>query len=222
MTSFKVLGIELTDVYELIRFNLNTKQERAGLMTYKTGDVYHIGFYYPSFLKKIVLAFIYIVSPSLPPPIYSYSNDYNGKEIVFPHPTESPSFINIPVAKLNDIPHDFASLEELEDNWRFIEVDGVESLIKLGSTAYFETSDIPYIWYDVDRRTYLLNIYSSGDGIDANLYFYWVGEYIGPYIYVSRDYREVGASNNIRDVSKNYFLVVKSRDLPYLLLKNLG
>ncbi len=217
MSSFKVLGVELTDLYELIRFNLNTKQDRVGLFTYRASDnIFHLGFYYPSFLKRVALAFIYISLTSPPEKIYSYSNDLNGREVILYEPSDSPSFINIPVAYLRDIPHGFISLDEIEDSWKFIEVEDLRSLVTLGSTAYFETSDIPYIWYDVNRETYLLNIYSSGDGIDMNLYFYWVGEYMGPYIYVSRDFNEVGASDNIRDVSKNYFLIVRSKELPYL------
>ena len=222
MDGFKVLGIELTDLYELIRFNLNVKQEKAGLISYKFNDGFHLGFYYPSFLKKTFLSFIYISIPNLPEKVYSYSNDSDGKEVIFPYPAESPAFINIPVAFLNESPHEFIALEDLEDSWEFIEVEDLRSLIILGATAYFETADIPYIWYDVEEKTYLLNIYSSGDGVDTNLYFYWKGNYKGPYIYISRDFREMGYSRNIRDVSRNYFLVIKARNLPYLLLKDLA
>jgi hypothetical protein len=212
---FEVLGIELLDLYELIRFNLNVKLERVGLISYRDADKYYLGFYYPSFLKKFPLAYIYVTLSSPPSKVYSYINDYEGGENIYPYAGVSPSSVNIPVGYIKSPPHKFASIEAVGGDYGLIEVGDLRSLMVVGSTAYFEFSDIPYIWYDVDRGIYLLNIYLSGDIDSTNLYFYCSGEYLGPYIYLDDKFDRVVSEGYVKNMSKVVFQVVRGSSIPY-------
>ena len=216
----KVLGIELENIVELIRFNINVKQEKVGLLAYRENNVFHVGFYYPSFLKKFFISFLYVSLESPPHEVYSYNPEPVNGSYLSEGSTSSHMIINVPVAFIETSPHTFADPEKIKDNRRRIKVRDLKSLLYIAGSTYFESSDFPYIWYDISKNVYVLGVHSSGDSESLNLYFYLDGEYIGPYISVSNDFKELNAVESIKDISKSYFLVVRAKELPYLLLKN--
>ncbi len=215
----QVLEIEFGDIVDLIRFNINVKQERVGLISYKRNGLFYVGFYYPSFLKKIFLSFLYTTLKTPPPPVYLYNSEPINNEYLVEEPVSTHMMIKIPVAYIDQIPHASVDPEKIKGNWRYIKVRDLKSLLFIALSAYYESSDLPYIWYDLEKKAYILGVHSTGDSESINLYFYLEKEYMGPYLSLSSDLKNIGVEKSIRDVSKSYFLIVKVKKLSYLHLK---
>lgn len=212
----KVLGIEFENIVELIRFNINVKQEKVGLFAYKENNVFYVGFYYPSFLKDFFISFLYVSLDSSPPEVYSYNPEPVNGNYLLDDSSFSHMIINVPVAFIQGSPHTFVDPKKIKDNWEYIKVRDLKSLLYIARSAYFESSDSPYIWYDITKKVYVLGVHSSGDSESLNLYFYLDGEYTGPYISISNDFKELNGVEFIKDISKSYFLVARVKELPYL------
>ena len=218
--TLEVLGIEFDNIVDLIRFNINVKQERLGLISYKERNVFYIGFYYPSFLKKPFVSFLYVVSKSPPPEVYFYNPEPVNEDYLLKKPDFSHIIVRVPVASIEERPHIFTNPRKIKNKFQYIRVRDLKSLLYIALSTYFESSDLPYIWYDITKEVYVLGVHSSGNSEDMNLYFYLNGRYMGPYISISNDYKALESVKSVKDVSKSYFLISRIKKLPYLYLKS--
>jgi len=215
MSDVVVLGIETSNILDLIRLHVNVKGDKPGLIAYSVENEYYLGFYLPSFLKSPKLAFVYSRLSSVPPKVYTFEID--DKEIVKGGFVDVPSAIYIPVSYLSNIPHRLVFELNKNSNISFIGVDDIRSLLVIANSIYFELAEIPYLWFDVRRRTYVLNVFITDHDHAGNMFFYVRGlDYMGPYLYVSDDYSGVEVDQAPRRVERKYTQVIRVKNIPYL------
>ena len=215
MSDLLALGIETTDVLDLIRLHVNVKGDKPGLIAYPVDNGYILGFYLPSFLKSPKLAFVYSKLPVMPSKVYTFEID--DEEIVKEGFVDVPSAIYIPVSYVSDIPHKLIFGIDKNNNISFIGVDDVRSLVVIANSIYFELAEIPYVWFDVNRRTYVLNVFITDHDHAGNMFFYVRGlDYMGPYLYISDDYSRVEVDQAPRRVERKYTQVIRVNNIPYL------
>lgn len=216
MAKLKVLGIEVCDVIDLLRLHVNVKGEKPGLMAYVDGTgKYFLGFYLPSFVKNPKLAFIYCVLDRRPPNVYSF--EFNDREIYREGYSGLASAINIPVSFVSSSPHEYVYEVGDMHSHSFIKVADIRSLVIIAHSIYFELAEIPYVWYDVNRSMYVLNVFITDHEHAGNMFFYLenVG-YEGPYLYLDVDFGDVRVDASPRRVERKYVQVIRVRGIPYM------
>ena len=215
--AFKVLGIEVFSVNDLLRLHVNLKKDRLGLFSYRFGsapDVYHIGFYFPPLVKAITAVYVYAALEHKPSNMYSIG--IGDEEEVKEEYVDSSTYANIPVAFISDPPHQFIKPSEIEVSYDVTKVDDLISFATIAYSTYLESAIIPFIWYDVVRGEYVLNVEASSDDEEAIAIFTLKSSQ------PKSGYLEVDYKNNAitwvdkpKDVSKKYVLVIKARQLPF-------
>ena len=218
---FKILGIKLADFKDLIRLHVNLKRERLGLISYRSGDQYHIGFYFSPVLKEVSAVFTYFGYKDKPPDIVAYS--ISEEDVVRDQYMDSTRYVNIPIAHVGKIPHKFIDPNKVEISYDVVPVKDIRSLITIALSTHIESAIIPFIWYDEKRRMYALNVEASSDDEEAIVIFtYGKQDYLGKYVEV--DYRndKFEFVSKVRDISLKYVLVVRTEELPFFLFKNKG
>jgi len=215
MAGLRVLGIEVVDLMDLLRLHVNVKGEKPGLMAYEDGGRHYLGFYMPSFLREPKLAYIYHVMGRKPAPVYFFNID--GREVFGEGFSSEASAINIPVSFVSSVPHSY--IEEVfgDSLVSFVKVSDVRSLVVVAHSIYFEMAEIPYVWYDVGRDIYVLNVFISDHDHIGNMFFYVPGGgYSGPYIYLGEDLRDIGVDLAPNRLERKYVQVIRVKDIPYL------
>jgi hypothetical protein len=211
-----VVGIKLDNIYDLVRFNLNTKSEHEGFVSYPIKSGYRLGMYYLSFIRKFPISFIYVDRDSKPRDLFHYYVDGREHVIEGEYRNLSVGMVHIPVAFLNVDPHRYVSVDRLNIGWKVFEVDSLRSLLVLAHQAYFEYAEIPYMWFDVRKKIYYINIYYAGEKRLLNIIYHLkYDEYVGPYIFVEDDFSGFSSTDIIKDLTKKHFLVVRVIESPY-------
>jgi len=216
----KVLGMELASIYDVIRLLVNLKKEKSGLIAYKYNDEYHIGFYFPPLVKKVNAVYAYTRLKEPPEKIYSYSpNDAGSEKLVYEY-VESPNYINIVVGLLKRIPHIFINPIELEVDYDYVETMDLLSLISIAYTTHLENILIPFLWYDISSKEYILNVEASSNDERSIILFTYKGE-SNANKYIEIDYKNMKYSfvSVPADVSKRYILVIDALSLPFRYFK---
>ena len=217
MPALRVIGIEVCDVLDLLRLHVNVKGEKPGLMAYKnvSNNKYFVGFYLPSFLKHPKLAFIHCILDREPPKLYSF--EFNNIETYKVGYSALPSAINIPISFISMLPHEYTDEIGDQDSHSFIKVFDIRSLVIIAHSIYFELAEIPYIWYDINRDVYVLNVFITDHEHAGNMFFYVEGMgYKGPYLYLDEKYDEVKVDSSPKRVEKKYVQVIRVKNLPYI------
>ncbi len=211
----RVIELEVADISDLIRLHANLKQDKYGLIYFEDERNRKIlGFYYSSFIKNIDAVFIYHSTNTKPPRVISYAPFFNGREVIEKGPIDSTSFINIPIAYIEDTPHEVVDPAKIKMRWRIVKVTDILSLVVLACMSYYNNVVMPYIWYDEMRKVYVLVIHSSNDEVSA-VYFTLNDRYKSPYISLDIKRLDIQFSESVSDVSRSYVLVVKAKSLPY-------
>jgi len=217
--AFKVLGIKLRDVKDLIRLHVNLKRERLGLLSYRVNSAYHIGFYFSPVIKEISAVFTYVEKEEKPSQILAYSISGENDDVINGY-VDSPQYANIPVAFLNKSPHIFIDPDDVELSYDVVPVEDIMSLVSIALSTHIESAMIPFIWYDEKHESYVLNVEASSDDEEAMVIFtYGKEKYLGRYVEVNYKEYNVEFVSRIRDISKRYIIVIRVEELPFFKFK---
>jgi hypothetical protein len=216
---FKTLGIKLVDFKDLIRLHVNLKRERTGLLSYRSDDKYHVGFYFSPVIKEVSAVFTYFSYDDKPPDIVAYS--VSEEDIIMGQYMDSTRYVNIPVAHVDKIPHKFIDPNKVEISYDIVPVKDIRSLITIALSTHIESAIIPFIWYDEKRHMYALNVEASSDNEEAMVIFtYGNQDYLGKYVEVDYKNNKFEFVSRVRDISLKYVLVVRAEELPFFMFKN--
>jgi len=216
---FKILGIKLVDFRDLIRLHVNLKRERLGLISYKSGDQYHVGFYFSPVLKEVSAVFTYYSHHNKPSRIVAYS--ISEEDVITDQYMDSTRYVNIPIAYVEKAPHRFIDPNKVEISYDIVPVEDFRSLITIALSTHIERAIIPFIWYDERRKLYALNVEASSDDEEAIVIFTYSDEgYLGKYIEVDFKNDKFEFTNKVKDISLKYVLIIRVEELPFFLFKN--
>ncbi len=212
-----VLPIEVGDLGDLVRLVSNIRRERSVLISYRDSAGSNVlGFYLPPQVKDVQGIFVYTYSDTQTR-VIAYSPNDGGKEVIKLGYVDSPVYMNVFVAYIDNVPHQFVSLNDLDVEVTEVNVNDLSSLVSIAYSTTYEGIMLPFAWYERDSNSLKLNIEvpSSNDERDHLLMFKLVlKNYVDlPFLeYNPRDgsYKYVNAPT---DLTKKYLLITRVNKL---------
>lgn len=217
----RVLGIQLASLNDLIRLAISIKRERQSIIAFPVNNRFVAGVYLPSFTKEISAVFPHVTLDFRPNSIYWYTSNDNGTESISDKMVKSTSYVPIMIAFLRDIPHEYIDLHELKCELTLKEIENLDSLVYLSLSLLDTWLYIPFVWYDIDKKTFVLTLeigyreeYEGGllilvlpyNNLDADDLF----------ILYDQENNETKFSNGFCGVNYQYISIIKTRMMPFL------
>ena len=184
-----VLPIEVSTLEDLVRLVSNIRRERSVLISYSINDGSNVvGFYLPPQVKDVHGVFVYAYVDEVSR-VIAYSPNDGGQEVIKVGYVDSPVYMNIFIAKIDNIPHQFVRLDSLDVKVTNVSVKDLPSLISIAYSTTYEGIILPFAWYDKDSGSLKLNIEvpSSDDEQDHLLVFEYEVESSPEYPFIEYD-----------------------------------